>query len=178
MRHTLSTALLTTTLLVPGALFVPTALASDLPSLMPSEGQWAITTEMPPEQKAAMSKMDARTQAAMKQHGMSIDPQAGTMTMTMCLNKENINKWHEAGEARRAQSAANAKSERQCDAPKYNVSGNTLTMDMKCTKPEQMSMHSVFQFNSAKDSYTFEHQITTPKREMHIKGSARKIGSC
>ncbi|SMC28389.1 Protein of unknown function [Andreprevotia lacus DSM 23236] len=155
-------------------LLTAAAQAGSMPSLMPSEGKWAITTEMPPEQKAAMGKMDPKAQEMMKQRGMDMDLKAGTMTMTMCLNKQNINRWHEAGEAQHAK----AKNDRQCDEPKYDVSGNTMTMDMKCSKPEEMTMHSVFQFNAAHDGYTFEHTMTSPKRQMHMKGSAKKVGSC
>ena len=148
------------------------AVAAERPPMMPTEGKWAITSEMPPEQRAAMAKMDPKVQAMMKQRGMDIDIQAGTTTMTMCLNKQNMDKWHNAGEARQG------KMEHQCDDPKYSVSGNTLTMDLKCSKPEPTTTHSVFQFNAAHDGYTYEHDITTPKRHLHLKGSAHRVGSC
>ncbi|KAF0812162.1 hypothetical protein IGB42_03440 [Andreprevotia sp. IGB-42] len=157
---------------LPVLLIITPALARDLPPLMPSEGKWAITSQMMPEQKAAMANLDATSLAMMKQRGMEIDPKAGTMTMSMCLNKQNIDKWHDAGEASRA------KGEQKCDDPKYSVTGNTLTMDMKCNKPEATIMHSVFQFNAAHDGYSFEHNITTARQQMQMKGSAKKIGPC
>ncbi|WP_028455417.1 DUF3617 domain-containing protein [Chitinilyticum litopenaei] len=148
----------------------PVSAAPDLPPIMPAYGQWQITTSMPPEQKAAMQGMDANAQKAMARQGMSVDLKAGTMTMQMCLNKQTIKDWHRQGER--------AGHSSRCEAPRYAVGGNTLTMDLKCGAPRPMTMHSVYQFSPARDSYTFEHRMQGEGQTMHMNGKAQRIGDC
>ncbi|MBE9608731.1 DUF3617 domain-containing protein [Chitinilyticum piscinae] len=146
------------------------ATAAELPPIMPALGQWQVTTDMPPDQKAAMQQMDEQARKAMQQRGMSIDPKAGTMTMTLCLNQQTIHDWNRMGKEHAAQT--------RCDPPAYSTSGNTLTMDMRCSKPRAMSMHAVYQFSPARDAYTFEQQMQSEGRSMTMKGKARRSGDC
>ncbi|WP_028451945.1 DUF3617 domain-containing protein [Chitinilyticum aquatile] len=155
--------------LVP-VLLASSASAADLPPMMPVLGQWQITTSMPPDQKAAMQGMDAKSMKAMEQHGMSYDLKAGTMTMKLCLNKQTIGEWNRAGDR--------ASKDTRCDKPAYSVSGNTMTMDLKCSAPRPMTMHSVYQFSPARDGYTFQHHMETEGRVMDMNGKAQRIGDC
>lgn len=152
------------------ALVSSLAVAASLPPMMPVLGQWQITTSIPAEQKAAMQGMDAKAMKAMEQHGMSYDLKAGTMTMKICLNKQTINDWSLAGDR--------ASRKGSCEKPSYSVSGSTLTMDLKCGAPRTMTMHSVYQFSPARDSYTFQHHMESEGRTMDMNGRAQRVGDC
>ncbi|AMC36209.1 hypothetical protein VN23_17255 [Janthinobacterium sp. B9-8] len=142
-----------------------TSLAAEL---MPQIGQWEITSEMPPEQKAAMSKMTPEMLKQMQQGNMRFDTKAGTMIMSTCLSKDKLGTWQQMGQ----------KPPQHCDAPKINYSGNTVTMDMQCRQPQASTMHSVIQFSAARDSYQYQHQIQAQGKTMVLKGSAKRLGNC
>ncbi|MCX7206557.1 MAG: DUF3617 family protein [Proteobacteria bacterium] len=136
--------------------------------LMPQLGQWEIISAMPPEQKAMMNKMKPDMLKQMQQPNMRFDTKAGTMIMSTCLSKEQLGKWQHMGQ----------KAQQNCDAPKISNSGNTVTMDMQCYKPQASTMHSVIQFSSARDSYQYEHKIQAEGKTMLLKGNARRTGDC
>ncbi len=136
--------------------------------IMPQVGQWEIISEMPPEQKAMMSKMKPDMLKQMQQPNMRFDTKTGTMTMSTCLSKEQLGKWHQMGQ----------KPQQNCDAPKISNTGNTVTMDMQCHKPRASTLHSVIQFSPARDSYQYEHTIQAESKTMLLKGNARRIGDC
>jgi hypothetical protein len=147
------------------ALFSSISIAAEI---MPQVGQWEIISEMPPEQKAMMSKMKPDMLKQMQQPNMHFDIKAGKMTISSCLSKEQLGKWQQMGQ----------KPQQHCDTPKISNSGNTVTMDMQCHKPQASTLHSVIQFSPTRDSYQYEHTIQAEGKTMLLKGNARRIGDC
>ncbi|STR44684.1 uncharacterized protein DUF3617 [Iodobacter fluviatilis] len=135
---------------------------------VPQLGQWEITSEMLPEQKAMMSQMKPEMLKQMQQPNMRFDPKAGNIIMSSCLSKDKEASWQ----------LMVHKQQKNCDMPKISNSGNTVIMDMQCHQPQPSAMHSVIQFSPARDSYQFEHQIKAQDKTMTVKGSARRLGDC
>ncbi|TJZ65002.1 DUF3617 domain-containing protein [Chitiniphilus eburneus] len=143
--------------------------AADLPPLIPTLGKWEITTELSPEQRAAFKDMSPEVLARIKKNGANIDPKAGTLSASFCLNQATLNAWQEG---------QGLDKQAKCDAPRYSVSGNTLTTDIRCAEPEPSTVHSVINFNAARDAYTFENQITSASVKNAVRGKARRLGEC
>lgn len=137
-------------------------------ALNPQLGLWESTSEIPADQKAMFQHMNPEALKQMQQSGMKIDPKAGTMSMTFCLDKEKLGQWHQMGQ----------KSQQHCDKPQISDKGNTVTMDMLCSQPHPSKMHSVIEFNSARDAYQYQHLIESEKHSMTLRGSAKRIGDC
>ena len=136
--------------------------------IAPVEGLWESTGEIPLEQKNMYQQMPPEALKQMQKSGMKIDPQAGTMTMSYCLNKEKLSQWHQMGK----------NSQQKCDKPQISNSGNTVTMDMVCHPPQAGKMHSVIQFNAARDQYQYTHTITSAQGVMTMRGHAKRLGHC
>jgi len=141
--------------------------------IMPKYGKWAMTQQVPPEQAAAMARMPAQM---LKQMGYDYDPAKKTMTTTMCLDAETAKKWGDMDKELRESGQA------KCDDPVYSASGDTMTMSLKCTAPQAMSMRNRYTFNAARDGYTYESEMNTTiagKAETRrTRGSARRVGDC
>ncbi|WP_027467787.1 DUF3617 domain-containing protein [Deefgea rivuli] len=137
-------------------------------ALNPQLGLWESTSEIPAEQKAMFQQMKPEALQQMQKSGMKIDPKAGTMSMTFCINKEQLNQWHQMGQ----------KPQQHCDKPQISDNGNIVTMDMVCSKPHPSKMHSTIQFNDARDAYQYQHLIKTENHSMTLRGSAKRIGDC
>ena len=136
--------------------------------ITPTEGLWESTGEIPAEQKDMFQKMPPEAMKQMQKNGMRIDPQAGTMTVSYCLNKDKISQWHQMGQ----------KPQQNCDKPQISNNGNTVTMDITCHKPHASKMHSVIQFNAAHDQYQYTHLIESDQHSMTMRGHAKRIGDC
>lgn len=137
-------------------------------ALNPQLGLWESTSAIPAEQKAMFQQMKPEALQSMQKSGIKIDPKAGTMSMTFCLDKEKLGQWHQIGQ----------KPQTHCDKPQISDNGNVVTMDMVCGQPHPSKMHSVIQFNAARDAYQYQHVIETEKHSMTLSGNAKRIGDC
>ncbi|XZG70453.1 DUF3617 domain-containing protein [Chitinibacteraceae bacterium HSL-7] len=144
-----------------------TSLATEAPPLTPQLGQWRISSEMPPEQKAVLAKLDARTLKAMTRNGTEFDVKNGLIVVSMCLNQSNIERWSQQSD-----------TSIQCDPPRYSLTGHTMTMTLQCHTPESMTMHGVYRFNAARDRYDFDMTVTSPTRTVRQRGQAVRTGAC
>lgn len=150
---------------------ISTAIAAT-PLITPKEGKWEITTQMPSAKMPSMANLPPEAIAQMKKHGMSVDGKSGSMTVAICLNKANLQKWQAMGDKQKATTG------HKCDEPKSVLSGNKLTLDMHCTKPSS-TIHSVYEFSPNRDSYTFDQTVKVEGQPEHrITGKSRRVGDC
>lgn len=162
--------------------------------IQPQLGKWSMTTKMPGRMPSGMT---ASMAARMKQlHGVEMDPKAGTMTRTYCLNKANLDRWQEFGWPRHrgfgrgygamvgpqpGMGASQGRiANRSCGEPKYSSAGNALVVDRICSGPKTIAIHTVYTFSPQRDSYTFEQTVKMDGQELerHMTGSAKRVGGC
>lgn len=135
---------------------------------LPKPGLWSITSEIPPEQKAALAKMKSKITVQSRQSGLSFDSDAGTVTLEQCLDAAKLKQWHRLG----------LEENMYCEAPTMVQKGLHLSIDVRCSQPKPATLHSEIEFSANREQYRFDHLIHTDGTAMRLKGQARRLGDC